>query len=169
MSKILNAQNVYDNVVVVQQVEMDSGHLIERIKQPLTVVGICHDPVNDTVMLIKEVPEGSLMDTERFPTLSGTFVHSTDKSIQAYIESTTGVQVKSVEYIQDYMDAPDVAYAPTQVFYVTFDSRTVEPSETIRLTTGKELWAEVAHAAHIDVNVILGAHYLKMLHHNLIK
>lgn len=166
---ILNAQNVYDNVVVVQQLELDDGHKVERVKQHLTVVGICHDPVNDTVMLVKGTPEGSLMDTEMFPTLTGTFTQPTNKSIEDYIESTTGASVKAVEYMQDYMASPELAYAPVQLFYVTFDSRTVEPSDSIRLTTGKELWSEVTHSQHRDINVILGSHYLKMLHHNLIR
>lgn len=165
---ILNAQNVYDNVVVVQQVETDEG-VVERVKQPMTLVGICHDPVNDTVMLIKDTPNGSLMDSERFPTVTGTFAKASNNVIQDYIESTTGVTVKAVEFIQDYMASPDLAYAPVQLFYVTFDSRTAEESDSTRLTTGKNLWGEVSKAAHSDINVIMGSHYLKMLHHSLIK
>lgn len=163
---ILNAQNVYDNVVVVQQLELDDGNIVERIKQVPTMIGICHDPVNDTVMLIKETPEGSLMESEGFPHVSGAI---TNESLKDHIESTTGALVKSMEFVQDYMADPEIAYAPTQIYYVTFDSRTVEPKDSIRLTTGKELWYEVSKAKHSDINVILGAHYLKMLHYNLIK
>lgn len=166
---ILDVQNVHDNILVVQQLKFDTGDVVERIKRPATVVGICHDNVNDAVMLIKAHPCGSMMDSEHFPTAVVNNGKPSHEVLQRAIEESTGATVKAVQYVQSYMDSPDFSYSPVQLFYVNFDSRTVEPTENIRLTTGKELYQEVTSGEHNDINVIHGAHYLKMMHNNLIK
>lgn len=166
---ILDAQNVYDNIIVVQQLKIDTDKVVERIKRPATVVGICHDNVNDVVMLIKSYSYGSMMESQHFPSATASSQQDAHKAIQVSIEETTGATVKSVQFITSYMDAPEYSYAPVQLFYVNFDSRTVVENDNVVLTTGKVLYNEVTQGLHNDINVIHGAHYLKMMHNNLIK
>lgn len=167
--EILDVQNMYDNVLVVQQVKM-TDRTVERIKQPLKLVGVCHDPVNDKVMLLNVEPDGSLMSSQRFPSLYLRHSNTPDNDyLKAGIQLATGAHVKSVEFIHRHMEAQDYAYAPVHVYYVTFDSRTVEESDAVRLTTAKELFKEVSEGNHFDMATVFGSHYLKMRHHNLIK
>lgn len=165
---ILDVQNTYDSVLVVQKVTM-KDRIVERIKQPLRVVGICHDPVNDKVMLFNTHPDGSLMPSQRFPSAYVRGQIPSHEVIKEGITLATGALVKSAEFVNSYMEGQDYAYAPVHVFYVTFDSRTVEEAENIRLTTAKELYREVQQGVHNDPAVISGAQYLKMKHHSLIK
>lgn len=167
--KILEAQNIYDEVLVVQQLRLDDGTVVERIKQPTRALGICHDPVNDVVMLVKDYSYGSMRESKHLPSVTLTDGTPSNEALQSAIEKTTGALVKSVSYVTSYMEAPEYSYAPTEVFYVTFDSRTVMDNEDIVLTTGKSLFEAVSLGEHDDMNVIYGSHYLKMLHNNLIK
>ncbi|AHK11885.1 hypothetical protein CHOED_025 [Vibrio phage CHOED] len=142
---------------------------VERIKCQAKAIGICHDPVNDMVMLFKVTPGGSLMETQRFPQVNAMTFTPVNETLKSGIELATGTTIKSVQFLQSYMEGPDVTYTPCQVFYVTFDSRLVEPSDNIRLLTAKQLYQEVQQGLHDDMAVIYGAHHLKMLHHNIIK
>lgn len=165
---ILDVQNVHDNVLVVQRVTM-KDRVVERIKQPLKVIGVCHDPVNDKVMLLHTHPDGSLIPTQRFPSAYVRGQIPSHEVITEGVKLATGALVKSAEFISSYLESPEYAYAPVHVYYVTFDSRTVEESDSIRMTTAKELYKEVSNGLHRDPAVISGAQYLKMRHHNLIK
>lgn len=165
---ILDVQNVYDNIIVVQKVKTDTAE-VERIKRPAKVVGLCHDPVNDVVMLVKSYDYGSLMESQHFPSVSARKHQAPNETLQDAIELATGALVKSVAYITNFMEAPEYSYAPTQFYYVSFDSRSVLDNEDVVLTTGKELYRQVTEGDHMDLQVIFGAHYLKMMHNNLIK
>lgn len=169
LMNILDVQNVHDEILVVQQLRLDNGETVERIKQPAKAVGICHDPVNDVVMLIKDYSYGSMMEAKHLPTATLNEHQSSHVALQKAIESSTGALVKSVSYVTSYMEAPEYSYAPTQVYYVTFDSRSVLDNEDVVLTTGKLLFEAVNAGEHNDMNVIYASHYLKMLHNNLIK
>lgn len=166
---ILDVQNVYENIITVQKVVTNSTGEIERVKCQAKAIGICHDPVNDMVMLFKGTPSGSLMETYRLPQINAMTYTPVNETLKAGIELATGAIVKSTQYLQRFMEGPDVTYAPASIYYVTFDSRTVEPQDNIRLITAKELYKEVQDNIHDDMAVIFGAHYLKMKHHNLIK
>lgn len=166
--EILDVQNVYDNVLVVQKVTT-TERTVERIKQPLKVVGICHDPVNDKVMLFHMHPDGSLIPTQRFPSAYAHGNTPSNEVISEGVQLATGALVKSAEFVESHLEGPEYAYAPVHVYYVAFDSRTVEETDVIRLTTAKELYKEVQQGLHNDPAVISGARYLKMRHHNLIK
>lgn len=165
---ILDVQNVYENIITVQQLRTQSG-TVERVKYHTRLVGICHDPVNDTVMLVKQPLNGSMMVTDRFPVIFQMNCVTHHESLMQGIQLATGASVKSASFITTIMDLPEVAWAPTHLYYVTFDSRTVEPQEGVRLLTAKELYQEVANGQHNDLGVVYGAHYLKMMHHNIIK
>lgn len=166
--EILDVQNVYDNILMVQKVTTDEVE-IERIKRPAKVVGICHDPVNDVVMMLKSYNYGSMMEAKHFPATNAKQSQAPNETLKDAIELATGAQVKAVQHITSFMASPDFSYAPTQLFYVTFDSRSVMDNEDVVLTTGKELYRQVVDGEHSDIQVIFGAHYLKMMHNNLIK
>lgn len=167
--QILEAQNVHDEILVVQQLRFEDGNVVERIKQPARALAICHDPVNDVVMLSKSYDYGSMRESKHLPSVTLCGSKPSHEALQEALEKTTGALVKSVGYVTSYMEAPEFAYAPTQVFYVTFDSRSVLDNEDVVLTTGKALFDAVQAGEHDDINVIYASHYLKMIHNNLIK
>lgn len=166
---IQSIRNAYQGDITVQAIELQSGEVKERIKEPTRLVGICHDPVNDTILIVYDNCIGSMMRQERFPTFPLKSQRPAHESLMESISEATGATVKSAQFISTFMATPEIAWAPVQLYYVTFDSRTVQDNENVRLTTAKELFQEVKDGIHDDIGLIFGAHYLKMLHHNLIK
>jgi hypothetical protein len=164
-----NIRTAYQGSIVVQSVEFEDGKTVERIKEPTRLVGICHDPINDTVMIVFDDCTGSMMRQERFPTYPVKSHMPASESLAASIQEATGATVKSTQFISTFMATPEIAWAPVQMYYVTFDSRTVTDNRDIKLITAKELFQEVREGIHDDIGLIFGAHYLKMMHHNLIK
>lgn len=168
MSSILDVQNVYDNILTIQQIHMSNGEEVERIKRPTKVISICHDPVNDMVMLVRKYEYGAMMGIESFPTFQQESYVALHDTIKNQLEAE-GITVKGSRHLFGYMESHDIAWEPVEVYYTTFDSRDVQESTKVRLLTAKALYQEVIEGNHNDMGVTYGAHFLKMMHHNLIK
>lgn len=183
MIKPVKVESLYKGFIEIQGVTMqnDDGDtkVFERVKCGTAVVGICHDPINDIVMLVTQYRIGTMTPVIEFPAGMVDDDETLTKAITREIKEETGCDIKSATLIQDYMSAPGTDYAPTYVFYCTFDSRqavhesehVTSPFETTKviLKTAKELIYEVSDNQHVSVPVIIGAQYMKLLRHNLIQ
>lgn len=162
-------------------VENDKGNSrdFERVVHSPAVVGICHDPINDQILLVEQYRYGAMQEMLEFP---AGLIDKGEQAHQAVVREIweeAGVNAKSATLINEYMSMPGSLHAPMSVFYVTFDSREVEDGticETsefektkVVLKTAKELIREVEANQHPSVPVIIGAQYLKMLHKGLVK
>lgn len=181
--KPIKVEPLYDGFLAIQGVTMQNAagdtKVFERCKSHTGVVGICHDPVNDTVMLVEQYRVGAMRNMIEFPAGIVEEDETLTQAISREIFEETGCEIKSATLIQDYMASPSTDFAPVYVFYCTFDSRQAvdgrlfrtSPFEdtTVVLKTAKELIWEVQENKHASVPVIMGAQYLKLLRHNLVK
>lgn len=181
--KPIKIEKLYEGAIALQGVTMQNDDedtmLFERVRLDTSVVGICHDPVNDTVMLVKQYQVGAMRSMVGFPTVKVEGEETLTDAVTRGVQEATGCEIKSASLIQDYMASPNMNFAPVYVFYCTFDSRqatngatyghtTFAPTEVV-LKTAKELIWEVQENKHNSVGVIMGAQYLKLLRHNLVK
>lgn len=183
MIKPTKVEKLYEGFLEIQGVTMknDEGDtkVFERCKAPTGVVGICHDPINDMVMLVEQYRVGAMRNMIEFPAGLVEDDESLTQAITREIKEETGCDIKSASLVQDYMSSPSTDYAPVYLFYCTFDSRQANhgqefvtgpfESTTIHMMPAKQLIREVSDGVHKSSPVIMGAQYLKLLRHNLEK
>lgn len=151
----------------------------ERIVHSPVVIGICHDPINDQIMLVEQYRYGAMMNMKEFPAGCVDRGEEPHKALAREVLEETGVELKSSTLIYDAMSMPGSMLAPMSIFYVTFDSRMVEEGKVlhtspfeatkVNLMGAKQLIREVENNQHQSLPVIIGAQYIKLLHRGLVK
>lgn len=170
--KLKKVQSIHKGQLEVQEVSLETpeGTLVtkERTKREPHVVAICHDVINDLVMLVNTYRVGAMKTMLEFPEGPVRDFETSLAAIERNVIELTGIQVKSSQNLQEYMENPDSQYAPTTLFYCTFDSRDAVEGD-VELIPGRELIKQVENGEHDSVGVILGAQYLKLLRNRLVK
>lgn len=181
--KPIKVTTLHQGFLKVQEILMENPNgdqkYFERILHQPAVVGLCHDPINDKVLLVHQFRVGAMQELLEFPAGlidKGEEAHS---AILREILEETGVVAKSATLLHEYMPLPGSCYAPISLFYVTFDSRdvvdgdifTTSPLEvtTVVLKNAKEIIREVEDNKHQSAPIIMGSQYLKLLHRGLVK
>ncbi|WFZ78513.1 hypothetical protein MQM1_030 [Aeromonas phage vB_AsaP_MQM1] len=178
--KVVSITNIYQGFCKVQKVTLENPEgqqfEAERVIRKPAVLAICHDPINDKVMLVQQYRVGAMRTLIEWP---GGLVNEDELEHQAVAREVleeTGVEVKSVTHLFSYLASPGLQMEPVQIFYCTFDSREVEErlmqGEGMELTQvvlkgAKELIREVERGEHCSLPVITGAMHLKMMHHRI--
>lgn len=172
--ELLDIKNVYEGQLKVQQIKVKKNDVVETYERTIRepqVVGICHDPVNDSIMLIESYHMGAMGILQEFPNIHVDSSEIPHEALEKYIKETTGAFVKSSTYLHRYNSLPSICYAPVEIYYCTYNSRSVKPQcdvPKIVTKTAKELIREVESGLQNDINVIYAAQYLKLLHNKLI-
>lgn len=180
--KLKKIETLYKGFMEIQGVtfENDEGErkVFERCKCKPGAIAICHDPINDTVMLVKQYRVGAMQSLLEFPAGIVEDGEEAHQAVAREVLEETGCYIKSSTMIQEYMSSPSTDYSPVSIFYCTFDSRQAEQkvfttgpfeSTEVVLYRAGDLIREVEDMAHPSVPVIIGAQYLKLLRHKLIK
>ena len=178
---IKGINTAYKGFCSVQQVtvEKEDGttHIMERVVRKPAVIAVMHDPINDQVMLVEQYRFGAMQNVVEWP--AGIVDEGEEEHIAVLREvlEETGVIAKSATLLYSYLASPGLQWEPIQVFYVTFDSREVEngvvfegeglESTKVIVKSAKELIREVEQGKHKSLPVVVGAQYIKMMHHRL--
>lgn len=181
--KPISVQTLHNGFLKLQEiiVENSKGETkpFERIIHSPAVIALCHDPINDMVMLVEQYRYGAMMPMSEFPAGLIDKGEQASQAVAREVLEETGAEIKSATLLQEYMAMPGSLHAPMSLFYCTFDSRTVEDGDvletnsfertTVRLVGAKELIREVEGNQHNSGPVIMGAQYLKLLHRGLVR
>lgn len=181
--KPINVKTLHKGFLKLQAVTLENSQGetkdFERIIHNPCVVGVCHDPINDMVLLVEQYRYGAMMPMHEFPAGLIDKGEEAHEAITREVLEETGAALKSAQLIQSYMPMPGSMYAPTSLFYCTFDSRAVEDGavltsgafeETkVNLISAKQLIREVEANMHDSAPIVMGAQYLKLLHRGLVR
>lgn len=179
--KITGISTAYKGFCSVQHVTVEkedgSTHTMERVVRKPAVIAVCHDPINDQVMLVEQYRFGAMQNVVEWPAGLVDEGEEEHMAVLREVLEETGVIAKSATLLYSYLASPGLQWEPIQVFYVTFDSREVESgvvfegegleSTRVIIKSAKELIKEVEQNKHKSLSVIAGAQYIKMLHHRL--
>lgn len=180
----IKLQTLHRGFIQLQQVTLEtpegSQKDFERIVHRPAVIGLCHDPINDKVMLVQQYRVGVMGEMTEFPAGLVDKGEDAHKAIAREIQEETGAVIKSATLLHEYNALPGSCSAPMALYYVTFDSRDIEDGKTFTDDSGferttvilkgaKELIREVESNRHSSAPVIMGAQYLKLLHRGLVK
>lgn len=181
--KPIKVNTLHTGFLKVQEITVEnpqgSQKIFERVVHKPAVIGLCHDPINDKVMLVSQYRLGAMRHMLEFP--AGLIDKGEDahQAVARELLEETGVEAKSTTLLHEYMPLPGSCFAPMAMFYVTFDSRDVVDgavfttgefeATTVVLKGAKELIREVEDNQHMSAPIIMGAQYLKLLHRGLVK
>jgi 8-oxo-dGTP pyrophosphatase MutT (NUDIX family) len=181
--KPVKVNTIHDGFLKVQQITLEnpegSQKVFDRVLHKPVVVGVCHDPITDKVLLVSQFRVGSMRTTVEFPAGIVDTGEQPHAAVVRELLEETGVVAKSATLLHEFMPMQGSVFAPVSMFYITYDSRTVEYGQVFKgndfeettaiIKSAKELIREVQDNQHQSAPIIIGAQYLKMLHKGLIK